>query len=380
MSPDRATGAEMPGEDRSDRHDEGVSAGPLRGEGRSAEPPAPPRGPTMEDVAAAAGVSRSSVSRVFLGQGKVSDETRRRVFAVAERLGYVPNVMASELASRGSSVVGLLLRDAANPAYGLLFTKLQEAAHEAGITLISMTISSDPRGSRQIDSLHRLMGMRVAGLIVATGGVTSAQLEPFRARIPIIRAGRPEESGRIHAVSYDERESARALAAHVADQGHRAVAVVVTQEHASYPEYIRATNAAAELAARGVRIVPVPAAAVTDGVDEAVDLARRGEVTAVMCPSDLRALHLMRALAAVGLSVPGDVSVAGCDGILPGIDLLGLTSYRIGVERLAQRAIANIAALIGDRPPQGVVRELIAGQLLPGRTVAAPATLEQENR
>ncbi|GAA1743127.1 LacI family DNA-binding transcriptional regulator [Microbacterium paludicola] len=342
------------------------------------EPAAPPRGPTMEDVAAAAGVSRSSVSRVFLGQGKVSDATRARVFAIAEQLGYVPNIMASELASRGSSVVGLLLRDAANPAYGLLFTKLQEAAHEAGITLISMTISSDPRGSRQIDSLNRLMGMRVAGLIVATGGVTSSQLEPFRDRIPIIRAGRPEESGRIHAVSYDERISARALAAHVADQGHRSVAVIVTQEHASYPEYIRATGMAAELAARGVSIVPVPAVEFTDGADEAVDLVRRREVTAVMCPSDLRALHLLRRLDAAGLSAPGDVSVSGCDGILPGIDLLGLTSYRIGVERLAERTIANIAALIGDEPPQGIVRELIPGRLLSGATVAPP--LEQEPR
>ncbi|MDN3309318.1 LacI family DNA-binding transcriptional regulator [Microbacterium oryzae] len=342
----------------------------------------------MEDVAAAAGVSRSSVSRVFLGQGKVSDATRERVFAVAEWLGYVPNVMASELASRGSSVVGLLLRDAANPAYGLLFTRLQEAAHDASITLISMTISGDPRGSRQIDSLRRLMGMRVAGLIVATGGVTSAQLEPFRERIPIVRAGRPEETGHIHAVSYDEHASARALAAHVADQGHRSVALIVTQEHASYPEYVRATNTAAELAARGVRIVPLPAVALTDGIADVIDLVRRREITAVMCPADLRALNVLRALDVAGLSAPGDVSVTGCDAVLPGIDLMGLTSYRIGVERLAERAVANIAALIGDHPPSGTIRELVPGRLVPGRTVAPPptasvgiapaATLEQE--
>ena len=126
---------------------------------------------TMEDVAAEAGVSRTSVSRVLLGQNKVSDETRRKVRTAAARMGYVPNVMASELASRETKTIGLLLRDAANPAYGMLFTELQNAAHDEGLTLVSMTIGADDRGERQVASLHRLVGMRVAALIVATGGV-----------------------------------------------------------------------------------------------------------------------------------------------------------------------------------------------------------------
>ncbi|MGO2361652.1 MAG: LacI family DNA-binding transcriptional regulator, partial [Brachybacterium tyrofermentans] len=145
----------------------------------SASPePRPPGRVRLEDVAAAAGVSRTSASRVMLGQGKVSDRTRRRVLAVADELGYVTNVAASELASGGSSTVGLLLRDASNPAYGLLFSELQKAGHAAGVTLLSMTIKHDDQGRQQVASLHRLMGMRVAGLIVATGGVTSDQLEP----------------------------------------------------------------------------------------------------------------------------------------------------------------------------------------------------------
>lgn len=343
------------------------------------EPPGTgPGGPTLEDVATAAGVSRSSVSRVMLGQKKVSEDTRRRVFTAADRLGYVPNVLASELASRATSTIGLLLRDAGNPAYGLLFTQLQEAAHAADLTLVSMTITADDRGRRQVASLHRLMGMRVAGLVVATGGVTSEQLEPFRTRIPIIRAGRPETTPHIHAVSYDEVHAGRALAAHVAAAGHRSVAVLVTAEASSYPEYVRATTMAAELAARGVRITPIPVAVAGDGVDHALDLARDGTVTAILCPSDLRQLDVLRGLAARGLSAPDDVSVSGCDGILPGADLLGLTTYRMPVETLATRTIAHLSTLIGADPPAGVVQERLAGTLVPGRTVGAPPTRPQD--
>lgn len=326
----------------------------------------------MDDVAIAAGVSRTSVSRVFLGQNKVSEQTRRRVRAAAERLGYVPNVMASELASGASSTIGLLLRDAANPAYGLLFTELQKAAHDADLTLISMTISADDRGRRQVASLHRLMGMRVAGLLVATGGVSSEQLEPFRTRIPIMRAGRPETTSMIHAVSYDEEDSARQLARHVAGFGHRDVAVVVTREADSYPEYVRGSTAATALAEHGVRVTRLDAVDVLDGVAEAVDLVRRRAVTAVMCPSDIRLLHLLRALHTAGLSAPEDVSVTGCDGILPGLDLLGLTTVRLPVEELARRAVRHIGALIGENPPAGVVQERVRGTLVPGRTVGPP--------
>lgn len=326
----------------------------------------------LEDVAAEAGVSRTSASRVMLDQGKVSQETRRRVWAAADRLGYVTNVMASELASGGSATIGLLLRDAANPAYGLLFTELQKAAHDDGLTLVTMTISADDRGRAQVASLHRLMGMRVAGLIVATGGVTSEQLEPFRTRIPIMRSGRPETTDLIHAVSYDEEDAARRLAEHVAGLGHCDVAVLVTREEDSYPEFVRGSTMAAGLAARGVRVSRIDVGGRSEEVEAAVALAKAGQVTAVMCPSDLRQLNVLRALTAWGLRVPQDVSVTGCDGILPGADLMGLTTLRIPVEEVARRTIARMAALLRADRPAGIVNERLPGELVPGSTAGPP--------
>ena len=334
----------------------------------------------LEDVAAAAGVSRTSVSRVMLGQGKVSEQTRRRVLAIADELGYVTNVAASELASGGSSTVGLLLRDASNPAYGLLFSELQAAAHAAGITLLTMTIKHDDRG--RVWPAPSADGHGVAGLIVATGGI-SDQLEPFRDRIPIIRAGRPRAAD-ASTLSRTTRRM-RPDDWQTLDLGHTEVAVQAARAEDSYPEYVRSTVMCQVLEGRGATVHRLEYRPGHDAMDESVDLVRRGRVSAVMVPSDLRQLTLIRRLQEAGMRTPEDVATTGCDGILPGIDLLGLSTMRIAVEDVAERTIAHIARMIGgdgaqevprpDDPAGGrVVHERLPGRFIQGRTAGPPRT------
>ncbi len=126
--------------------------------------------PTLVDVAQAAGVSRATASRVLLGRGRFSEASREAVEKAAAALGYVPNVMASDLASKNAlPTVGLLLRDATNPAYGLLFSCLQEQARRHELTMVTMTVVGDPDNTLQMDSIRRLLGLRVRALVVATG-------------------------------------------------------------------------------------------------------------------------------------------------------------------------------------------------------------------
>lgn len=356
--------------------------------------------PTVEDVARVAGVSKSTVSRALLGRDRVSEATQQKVRAAAARLGYVPNVLAAELANHTSSTVGLLLRDASNPAYGLMFTRLHEEARAAGLRILSSTIRPGPedRAAEEISTLHWMMGLKVSGLIVATGGVASEELRPFHAQIPIIRAGRPEPTGQVHAVSYDERLAARALTDHVLVHGHRQVAVLTPPEEISYPEHVRATSMTEFLRAHGAAVTVIPVDRLERGLTRTVQLVGDRDVSAVMCPSDIRQLEVIRVLDDAGFSVPEDASVTGCDGIMPGLDVMGLTSYRIGVEVLAERVIANLSRLLeaggwsaGIEPRRALdardtsgaqdirsldapekVHELIPGALIPGRTVAAP--------
>jgi DNA-binding LacI/PurR family transcriptional regulator len=326
--------------------------------------------PTMLDVAVSAGVSRATVQRVLKNRGRFSPESDTRVMDAMHELGFVTNVLASELASPSSRMIGLLLRDASNPAYAALFVELARAAHEHQLPLISMTVHHDESGDQQIFALRRMLGMRVAGLVVATGDVSSEQLEPFNASLPILRAGRPGTNLSINAVSYDEVDNATLIAEYVIAAGHRIVVVVRPTATLSYPEYLRGATMIKVLTAAGCEVHTV---VVTDTFDQgatsAVELAVRAKASAIMATTDRRQMAVIRELSARGLSVPGDVSVTGLDGLTPGLDLLGLTTVRLPVDNLAQRVMTTMSQLIAGKT-SGLVQEKVRGGLVHGTTVA----------
>jgi len=329
----------------------------------------------MVDVAAAAGVSKATVSRVLQQRGRFSPESRLKVLVAVRELGFVPNVMASELASKQSTAVGLLLRDASNPAYAALFVELARAARDADVPLISMTVHHDRRGGFQVQALQRLIGMRVAGLIVATGDVTSDQLSAFRDSVPILRAGRPEAAAYINAVSYDELDNSRLITEHVLHAGHERIAVIQPTEHGSLPEHVRAQTMIELIRAGGRTVHVIRADEADDGVQAALALVVDAGVTAIMTPTDKRQMTVMRGALRLGLTVPGLVSVTGMDGLTPGSDLLGLTTVRLPVEELATRAMARMTQLIRGEHP-ALRHERLQGVLVPGTTLASPRARE----
>lgn len=319
-------------------------------------------GVTVEDVAREAGVSRSTAVRALRGHGRIAEATRQRVEDVADRLGYVPNLAATDLAAGGTGVVGLMLRDAANPVYGALFSRLELAARDAGLDLLTVTIGADPGGDQQVQGLRRLLGMRVAGLLVATGGVDSRRLEPFATEVPIVRVGRDEPSDRIHAEAYDEAWHGALLAARVRELGHARVVVLGADAATSLGEHARADALVAALGGIDVRRIATGASP-HDGVADALAAVDAG-ATAVLCASDTRQLAVLRALAERGV----DCSTTGWDGVLPGVDLLGLTTVRVPVELAADAAVHRLAALLEADVDLPVHRRW-RGELLPGRTL-----------
>lgn len=335
-----------------------------------------PFGVTMDDVAARAGVSRATVSRVLGGRVAVSTKATEKVLRAIHELGYVPNMAASQLASGASSVVGLLLRDPRNPAYGLLHSHLQQATFDEDLQLVTVVPSVGQRAEFEASSLQRLLGLRVGGLFVATGVVPSAELLPFVSAVPVVSVGRIETHPRIYAVSYDESSNGAQLADLVFAYGHRRVAVLIPNVDVSVGENRRGVVMAARLRERGAEVVEL--AAHEFGVrggrdDDAIRLVREGRVTAVMFPTDLRAMHFLEIAARAGVRVPDDVSVTGCDGVAFGLPLMGLATVRVPVESVARRGVQVMRQLI-DAPGSLEVRhELHSGVLIDGPTLSVPS-------
>jgi DNA-binding LacI/PurR family transcriptional regulator len=337
-----------------------------------------PLGVRMDDVAQLAQVSRATVSRVLMGHTSVSPKTQEKVNRALRELGYVPNMIASGLAARSSDLVGLLLRDPRNPAYGMLHSEIQKEASMAALQLITV-VPTDKRGAEEeLAGLRRLLGLRVGGLIVSTGVIKAHDLEPFLDSVPVVSIGRIEEHPGIYGVSYDEDTNGAILADQVAIAGHRSVAVVVPSFALSTAENRRGLAIAAHLRGRGIEVHQLDTdlfGSSTDRCDDVVRLAGEGLITAAMFPTDTRAISFMPFAEAAGVRIPEDLSITGCDGIMMGLDQIGLATVRIPVHEVAARGTAVMAELLRNPSSQTIQHERFAGEFVPGRSLAAPRKL-----
>lgn len=333
----------------------------------------------MSDVAKNAGVSRATVSRVLSGSATVAEETQERVLAAVKELGYVPNVMAQNLAypeHNKDSLIGLLIRDPRRASYGLLFSELQRNADEQGIELLTVAPSHTQATSGEQQGLNRLLSVRVKGLLVATGVISSEDLWPFLGRVPIVSVGRPENDPRVYGVSYDEESTGKLLVDAVLGHGHRDIAVLLPALEVSLPEHTRAQAIIQRLLGRGIRPIVIEAPTFdvdNEGIGEIVNLVRNRDITAAMFSTDDRAIRFMELAVKSGIKIPEDVSVTGADGIANGLNLISLATVRIQTEAVAARAISIMSSLI-ENPNLPISHEKYSGIFVDGRTLATPGS------
>jgi DNA-binding LacI/PurR family transcriptional regulator len=345
------------------------------------EPEGPSRALVMSDVAARAGVSHQTVSRVINGHPNVAPQTRERVERAIRELGYRPNTAARALVTGSTRTIGFVAVNINQYGPAQTLVGLERAARAAGYSL-SVTVLDEATAEAMRDALDRFTAQSVdAVLALATYDDAVEALHQVHTPLPLVTVqsgGALEEP----AVGVDQIAGARLATRHLLDLGHRTVHHV-TGPADSKEARDRVEGWRAELTAAGV---PVPVCLHGDwtpssGYEAGRRLAARSrageEITAVFMANDQMALGLLAALHEEGLEAPRDVSVVGFDD-LPEAPYLTppLTTVRQDFAELGHRAVELVLARLAGRelhlepvPPVLLVRSS-TGPIPVGRTPA----------
>ncbi|MFC4858851.1 LacI family DNA-binding transcriptional regulator [Actinophytocola glycyrrhizae] len=322
--------------------------------------------PTMEDVAARAGVSRALVSLVMRGSPKVSAARRAAVLTAAAELGYSPHAMARSLASRTSHVLGVMVSDLHNPFWAEVVDGLDGHARAAGFELVINTGGRSPARERR--ALRSLTSFRPAG-IALLGPVVPSPAITAAADIPLVLISRSSRLSTVDTVNDDGRAGSALAVDHLVALGHRHIVHIdggTGSQAAPRRTGYRLAMARYGLAPRVVH------GEYTEAAGAAAIRALRRPFTAVIAANDLNAVGVLSALAEAGLRVPADVSVVGYDNTwLAALRHIGLTTIdqpRAEMGRLAASAL--ISRVRGERTKP--VRHLLRPTLVTRATTGPP--------
>jgi LacI family transcriptional regulator len=267
---------------------------------------------TISSVAASAGVSKATVSRVMNGLDTVSPELVRRVQRAAERLGYQPSALAQNLSRGRTKVVGVLVPDLANPLFTLVLKGIAfEAADDGYHTLVAdANEQPDDEPARATELARQSDGLILCGPRMPADALT-ALVDIGK---PLVVVNRRPPHGEFPAVWIDSGDAVAALCEHLYDLGHRRIAYLAGPEHsaADADRWSRLRDSAR----RRISVVRIAAGAMMADGYAAAEAALATDATSFVGYNDLVALGAMTRLNELGLHIPRDVSVAGIDDIV----------------------------------------------------------------
>lgn len=330
----------------------------------------------MREVAAAAGVSIKTVSRVVNQEPGVTAAVRDRVLAAVDRLDYRHNLAASNLRRLGAptGVVGVLVQDVANSYSATLIRALEDALRPRGVMLLCA--SMDETAVRERRTVENLIARRVDGLVIVPATANQDYLEPeVRAGLPVIIVDRAPHGIETDSVTVDNAGGAHLAVRHLLAQGHRRIAVISDNPsiRTAAERICGARRAFAEFDAQ------LPADLLRTGVREDEQaaavvhelLAAPRPPTALFTARNVLTAGAMQALTEAGMRER--VALVGFDDF-PLARLLGLTVVRQDVWRVGQLVGERlIARLTGDdSPPQRLVLDPVlvargSGEVSPPR-------------
>ncbi|MFD3907239.1 LacI family DNA-binding transcriptional regulator [Streptomyces sp. CB04723] len=335
----------------------------------------------IKDVAAEAGVSVATVSRVLNGHPSVSQEARTRVLAAVEALGYRPNAVARSLRTAQTRTLGLVISDVLNPYFTELARFVEEEARALGYSVIIG--NADERPDLQDHHVRTLIDRRIDGLLVSPAdGGTPLLRDVALSGTPMVFVDRWIPGIDVPVVRADGTGAVRDLVAHLHGLGHRRLAIIAGPAATTTgDERVEAFRGA--LRDHGLALPDAyigqgdfQAASGRRATERFLELAEPPEV--VFAADNLMALGALDAIRARGLRVPDDIALAAFDDI-PWFVHTGppLTAVAQPTADLARAAVRALADRIEGRTPQSVT---LPARLVVRRSCGEAAPNERSDR
>lgn len=308
---------------------------------------------TLEQVARAAGVSPSTVSRILNGSARVSEAKRQAVESVIERYGYQPNVLAQALARGTTMSIGVLVQSISSPFYGESLKGVEDALANTGF--IPLFTSGNWNAKEEARCLSLLQARRVDGVIVHHGRLSDEHLVGFARRTPMVVIGRQLSAPNLASMSTDNFQGAYDATCHLIELGHkRIVHIAGPEDHVDAAERARGYRQAItdaglnydeNLLARADFLEQSGMLAINQLLES------RQDFTAVFAANDQSAYGARLALYRRNLRVPEDISLVGFDDLVSSVYTLPpLTSVRQPAYEFGQVAAATMLNLIEGKP------------------------------
>jgi LacI family transcriptional regulator len=344
------------------------------------------RGPTIDQVAEAAGVSRASVSRVMNGHSTVSADVTQRVKDAAEELGYRPSRLARSLSLGRTNTVALVVPDLGNPLFQRILRGAMSAASSYDYRVLVAETAENAVDEAAVALEAR---QRCDALILAAPRASEEALRELLPQVePVVLINRRVPGLTVPTVRVDYASGIGGMVDHLVALGHRELVYVAGPPSSASDAERRAALVTARERFPGLRISTVPCGSSVDAGFRSADAVLATGATGVVAYNDLVALGLLARLSEIGVAVPGDISVCGFDDVelarysgpplttaaVPQADL-GRRAWHLLHDRM-NREMAAVAPLI---EPDDVVTPALAlrgstGQVPPSRRLAVSST------
>lgn len=324
------------------------------------------------DVAHEAGVSKSTVSRVLNQSTSVDPETRRRVLEAARKLNFYPNASAQRLARGKSDFFGLLISDIENPVFAEMIKGFERAAAAKGYNLFLCATNYDPQ--RMESAVRKMIENGVRGVAIMTSSATEDIAQQLAVRqISVVVVDLEVTRRHVGSITIDYYGGVSQAVEHLAQLGHKKIAFLSGPDERRSARRYRETVLKV-LAEHRVTLQQIIECDQTlEGGRAAVwkMSAHSDGPTALICINDLTAIGAMSALRELGIRVPGQVSVLGCEDIyMARFVNPPLTTVKLDRSSLGKMAFEVLERMSRSKQPKGT-QEVLQTQLIVRSSTAA---------